>query len=129
MFLLHQLYKTVKQIGAVLWAGRALRVILNAEYTICLALHALHRIVQQIDMGALQGCFLKAAGIHGIGMVLRGNFNLSCSQILYRMVSSAMTEFQLVGLCAIGQSDDLVPRQMPNMGYFPRSPRTVSMTA
>lgn len=61
-------------------------------------------------MGELQGCFLKAAGIHGIGMVLRGDFDLSCSQILYRMVSSAMTELQLVGLCAIGQSDDLVPQ-------------------
>ena len=70
LFLLHQLYKTVKQIGAVLGTGRALRMILHTEYTVGSALHALHRVVQKVDVGALQGRFFQTVGIHGVGMIL-----------------------------------------------------------
>ena len=38
--------------------------------------------------------------LHGESMILGGDFDLSCPEILYRMIRSAMTEFEFVCLAA-----------------------------
>ena len=85
-------------------------MVLNAESPVPLAFYAFHRAVQQIAM-----CHCKLRGfqaflIYRIGMVLRGDLDLSGFQILYRMVASPMPEFEFIGLGAVSEGQDLMPK-------------------
>ena len=65
-------------------------------------------MIEQIQMGHLKRRALKACGIHGIAVVLRGHFNPARRQILHRMIAAAMAELELVRFGAIGEGDHLV---------------------
>ena len=56
--------------------------------------------------------------IHGITVVLTGHLDLAGCQILHRMISAPVTELQLVGLCPVGQSQQLVAQADPEHGIF-----------
>ena len=93
-------------------------MILNAEHPILLTFQSLYGIIQNIDMGDRQRCFLKAIGIHGVGMVLRCDLNLSGPEILDRMVSASVSKFQLVSFRTISQRNDLVTQTNSEHGIF-----------
>ena len=75
---------------------------------ILLAAQTFHRFVQQIDMGYFQTSAGKTFPVYRIGMVLRGDLYFTCNQILYRMITAPVSEFQFVGFGSIRQRNDLV---------------------
>ena len=116
---LHHGNKPVKEICAVLGAGGAFRMVLNAEHTVFFTLHTLYRAVQQVQVGYGQLCAAEAIGVHGIGVVLGCDFDFSGFQIADRVISTTMSELQLVGLGAIGKRNDLVPQADSEHGVLP----------
>lgn len=92
-------------------------MILHTEYTVFLTFHAFDGIIQKIDMGNRQICPLQAFGIYSVGMVLRGDFYFICFQISHRVVSAPVSEFQLIGLAAVGQRNDLMPQTDAENGH------------
>ena len=52
----------------------------------------------------------QALGVHRIGMVLLGDLDFVSCEIFDWMIAAAVTEFQLVDLCTVGQGQDLMPQ-------------------
>ena len=74
-FLPHQIDEPVEQIGAVLRPRRAFRVILHRKTAVGLAPRSLHRVIQQVDMGCGKACADKTLFVHGVAVILAGDFN------------------------------------------------------
>jgi len=85
-------------------------VILDTEDAICRAFLPLHRAVEQIPVRHGQTRTGKAVLVYGVAMVLRGHLDFASLEVHYRVVSAAVAEFQLIGLRAVGQGDQLVPK-------------------
>ena len=63
---LHQLDKSVEEVRAVLRAGRALRVVLDAERAVFLTFHAFDRIVQNIDVRNSKLRLREGTGVYSV---------------------------------------------------------------
>ena len=83
-------------------------MVLHAEGAVALAPDALHRAVEQIDVGHGQGRAAQAARIHRVGMVLRGDFDFSRVQIPDGVVAAPVAELELVGPRPVGEAEDLM---------------------
>ena len=68
----------------------------------------LHGVIQQIDMRQLQSCPRKAVGIYRVGMILACHLNFPGEKIFHRVIAPAMSEFQLIRLGAVSQTDNLM---------------------
>ena len=101
-------YEFIKQILAVLGSRRAFRVILNAEHSAVVRPHSLNGFVKQIYVGYFKPGSGKTAFSDSVGVILRGYLNLSGQQIFNRMISSSVTEFELVGFGAAGKAYQLM---------------------
>src|SRR5258708_21186913 len=89
-------------------AGRGFRVVLNAENRFVLHSHAFTCVVTQVDMSSDDFAGIQAFTFHTKPMVLAGDFNLLGQGIEDRLVGPPMSELELVGLAAQGQSQNLV---------------------
>ena len=83
-------------------------MVLHREHAVPLAPQAFHASVKQIDVRNFQSRSRNRRFPHRVAVVLGGDFHPSVQKILDRMVSAAMTEFQLVGFCAVSKRDHLV---------------------
>ena len=115
---LHHVDKAVEEVGAVLGAGGAFRMVLDAEHMVFFTFHTFYRLVQQVYVGYLQGRMAHTVRVHRVGMVLGGDFNPAGFQIPDRMVSAPVAKFQLISPGPAGQGKNLMPQADPENGIF-----------
>ena len=106
--LLHHFNELVEQVAAVLRSRCALGVVLHREDLFLGAFHPLGRVVQQIHVGQPQGRSLERFDVDRKAVVLARDFYLARIQTLHRVVASAVAEFHLEGLRAVGQRHHLM---------------------
>lgn len=78
--------------------------------------HTLKGLVVEVDMGYLNLRIFDGIYIYTEAVVLGGNLHLACQKILYRVVCTTVTEFQLIGLAAKGKPQELVAQANPEDG-------------
>ena len=67
-----------------------------------------------------------ALSVHGVGVVLRGDFDLPGQKVFHRVVAAAVSEFHLVGFRPVRQREDLMPEaDAEDREPAPQSPRGV----
>lgn len=106
----HRLYEAIKQIAAIVRARSRLRVILHGEYWTRFVRHALDRAVVQIHVGHAQldrPLDPRARASNGKAVVLRGDLDDPCLQVLHRVVPTAVAVGKLVRRSAEGANDEL----------------------
>ena len=85
-------------------------MILDAENMIFSAGNSFYCMIQQIDMGHLQIGIFQTGIIYSIRMILGRDFYFPGFLVFYRMVSSPVSEFQLISPGAIGKPDHLMSK-------------------
>ena len=117
--LLHHLYELVEKIGAVLRTRGALGVVLHREEPVLGALHALDRIVQQIDVRQPQTGTSERLPIDGIAVVLARDLDPARFETLHGVVAAAVAELHLEGPGPVGERDHLVSEADAEHGHPP----------
>ena len=70
-------------------------------------------VVVQVDVRDLHVVQIQALRIHGESMILCGNFDLLPLHIQNRMITTMMSEFQLVRSASKSEAEDLMPETNP----------------
>lgn len=65
-----------------------------------------------------KGRIFETVLVNGKGVILRGDFDFTGNYVPDRVISSAVTEFQLIALGSVGQTDDLMPETDAENGIF-----------
>ena len=82
-------------------------------------LNAFDRVVVQVECVISMSFEIQAVRIHGEAVILRRDLDLIALDVQNRMISAVMSELQLVRPAAQSESQNLVPRQIPKIGFFP----------
>jgi len=90
-------------------AGRGFRMVLDAEDGMTTMSHPFQRPIVEIDMSDFHIPWQRFS-VDRKTMVLRGDRNLSGSQIFYRLISPTMTKLQFCSLPTVGEAQKLVPK-------------------
>src|SRR5512132_725141 len=103
-------------------SGRGFRMILHGKERKVPVTESLVGSVVQIDVCDLDLRFVQRFGIDGKSVVLRGDLDFACQQIFDRMVSPTMAKFQLEGLSAERQRDELMTQADTEDGFLADEP-------
>lgn len=79
-------------------------MILDTEHPGFSVADPFNRSVKQIDMRNFKSGSRKALFSYRKAVILRCYLNLSGAKILYRVIASPVSEFELVGLCSAGKA-------------------------
>src|SRR5665811_1428008 len=104
----HQPGEIVEQIVRIVRAGRGFGMVLHAEDRLAAVAEAFERPIVQIDVGDFDLAQVERIRVHGEAVIVRGDLHASGELIAHRMVGAAMSEFELVGLAAEGEAEQLV---------------------
>src|SRR5262249_5446668 len=105
--------KWCEELTGIVWSGRCLRMKLHGENGQFPMPHAFNGVVIEVDVRGLEG-IRHGAGINGETVVFCGDEYPLCLHIADRLIAPMMPEFQLHGLGATRQSEDLMPETNPH---------------
>src|SRR5712692_9551024 len=105
----HHVDEAGEQVMSVVRARRRLRMVLDGEDRQLAVAHALGGPIVQIDVGLLEPDLRHGLGVDGEAVILRRDLDAARGQIAHRMIGAVVSELELVGAAAEGQSQDLVP--------------------
>src|SRR5262249_6556196 len=103
----HELREALEQVERVVRARGGFGVVLHAKSAEVGDLQALARDVVEVRVGALRAD-RERVEIDAEAVVLRGDLDAPGGEVLHRLVRAAVAEFELVGLAAEGQGEELV---------------------
>lgn len=91
-----------------MWAGRCLRVILNAKGRNFFAAKSFKGLVVKIDVCQLSIFIFERINIYTETVVLAGYFYFACLKVFDRVVSTVMAEFKFVSFASESQTKQLM---------------------
>ena len=94
-------------------------MILNGKGIDIGAVHSFHCFIIEIDMRQVRFSS-ERLDIYGKSVILSSDFHFPRHEVLDRMVSAVMTEFELVGPPSKGETKELVSKTDPKNGLFPK---------
>ena len=107
--LFDQFRKLIKEVRSVMRTRRGFRVILNAEDGMIAMPHPFHRTIIEIDVSYFY-VRRQGFGVDSKTMILRSDRYSPGNQILYRLVSAAVTKLQFRSVSPVGEAEKLVPK-------------------
>ena len=104
----YQVVEGLEEVRRVVWAWSGFWMVLYGKYRKLFVAQARDRVVVQVVFGDNGFVFLKVINRGGETMVLRSDCDPAGFHVLYGLVASPVSEFQLVGGSSQGMCDDLV---------------------
>ena len=92
---LHHVYEAVEEVAGIVRAGAGFGVVLHSKDRHVPMAKTFQRAIVEIDVRRLTPSPRQAVGINRKTMVLTGDLNLFCVQVLHRLIAATMTELQL----------------------------------
>ena len=108
----YQLTEFFEKVGRIVRPRGSLGVILNTKNRMFFVAHPFNGLIVEVDVCYLDAC-RQRLGVDRESMVLRRNRYPSTGQVLDRLISAAVTKFQLKLLTAIGQTEKLMTQTNP----------------
>src|SRR5215510_13160702 len=105
--------KWCEELTGIVWSGRCLRMKLHGEHGQFPMPHAFNGVVIEVDVRGLER-FWHGRGINGEPVVFGGDEHALCVQVADGLIASMMPKFQLHGLSATRQGEDLMPETNPH---------------
>src|SRR5471030_2597333 len=106
----HELYKIVEQITRIVRTGRGFRMVLHAEDRMVAQPEAFERLIVEIHVRDFHVARVERIRVHREAVIVRRDLHLLRYFVAHRMVGAAVAEFQLIGLAAKREPQQLVPQ-------------------
>ena len=94
--LIDQPHEVAEEIKRIMRPRRRLRMVLDSDHRLAAMAKALQRLIVQINVSKFHIIFAERIGIDCEAVILRGDLYAAGLQMLHRMITAAMAEFQFV---------------------------------
>src|SRR5229473_3482215 len=88
----HKFHEVVKEVMRIVWPGRSLRMILDAEHRFTAMPESFQRLIVQVDVRQLHFTLVERIGIHREAMIVGSDLHLLRHLIQNGMIRAAVPE-------------------------------------